>query len=77
MAKLKNLFKKAASEQWFPMTEIMAKVMKRVESDSTNIPASEIVNIDLKFRPHSSQSDIFISHIGVLVRETVVHKFAL
>lgn len=77
MAELKNLFKKAASEPWFSVTEIIAKVMKRVESDSTDILASEIVNIDLEFRPHSSQSDIFISLIEVPVRETVVYKFAL
>jgi hypothetical protein len=40
------LLEKAASERWLPVTTIMAKVIKRVESDSTDIPASEIVNID-------------------------------
>lgn len=50
---LKTLFKKAASVQWFPVRGIMANVIKRVESRSTDIPASEIVNIDLEFGIHS------------------------
>jgi hypothetical protein len=44
MAELRKLFKKAASEQWFPKIDIIAKVIKRVESDGTNIPTPEIVN---------------------------------
>ncbi|KAJ5168065.1 uncharacterized protein N7482_003659 [Penicillium canariense] len=50
MDELRTLFDKAASEQWFPDTKIMAKVIERVETDGkANIPASEIVNIDLEF----------------------------
>ncbi|KAJ5814748.1 hypothetical protein N7474_006525 [Penicillium riverlandense] len=49
MDELRNLFEKAAFDQWFPATTIMARVLERMESDSkTNIPASEIVNIDLE-----------------------------
>jgi hypothetical protein len=49
MAELRNLFSKAATEQWLPTSPTMAKIMKRVGFDGTDLPASEIVNIDLEF----------------------------
>jgi len=56
MAELRSLFKEAASEQWFPMAQIMAKAIKRVESESeARIPASKMVNIDLEFSPVSKE----------------------
>lgn len=49
MKELRSLFVKAASEQWYPESKIMAEVMTRMEPDSkANIPASEVVNIDLE-----------------------------
>ncbi|KAJ6126755.1 hypothetical protein N7523_002367 [Penicillium sp. IBT 18751x] len=49
MNELRKLFEEAASEQWFPAAKITAEVIKVMESDGkANIPASEMVNIDLK-----------------------------
>jgi rRNA maturation endonuclease Nob1 len=57
MNELLSLFEKATSKQSRPETETMAKVIKRVESDgkAANIPASEIVNIDLEVSMHSRE----------------------
>jgi hypothetical protein len=63
MAEHRKMFEKAASEQWFPVAEIMAKVIKRVESHSTDIPASEIVNIDLEFGPYSKVLQIGLADL--------------
>ncbi|KAJ6083947.1 hypothetical protein N7486_010747 [Penicillium sp. IBT 16267x] len=47
---LRDLFVKAASQQWLPMTEIAAKATKRMHTNGgTDITASEIANIDLEF----------------------------
>jgi hypothetical protein len=66
IAELRKLFKKAATEQWFPVAGIIAKVIKRVESHSTDILTSEIVNIDLLIVPNS-RSILTISEVGMLV----------
>jgi hypothetical protein len=63
MAEHRKLFEKAASEQWFPVAERMAKVIKRVESHSTDIPASEIVNVDLEVGPHSKVLQIGLANL--------------
>jgi hypothetical protein len=51
---LLSLFEKATSKQWHPKTEFMAKIIKRMESNG-NIPASEVVNIDLEFGVRSRE----------------------
>ncbi|KAJ5972043.1 uncharacterized protein N7479_001961 [Penicillium vulpinum] len=45
---LRALFKEAASVQWHPKTEAMAKIL-RMKSGKSTIPASQVVNIDLEF----------------------------
>ncbi|KAJ5990079.1 hypothetical protein N7522_010286 [Penicillium canescens] len=54
MNELLSLFEKAISEQWRPKTEFMAEIIKRMESKG-NIPASEVVNIDLAFGVRSRE----------------------
>lgn len=47
---LRSLFQKAASEQWSPKTAEMAGLLRRAEAHAkTNVPASDIVNLDIEF----------------------------
>jgi hypothetical protein len=45
------------------VAEIMAKVIKRVESHSSDIPASEITNINLEFGRHSKVLQIGLADL--------------
>lgn len=48
MKELRDLFQKAASKQWFPGTATMTEVIERMSDSDGDIPASQIVNIDLE-----------------------------
>ncbi|KAJ5781652.1 uncharacterized protein N7518_010135 [Penicillium psychrosexuale] len=49
MKELRSMFDAVASQQWRPETEIMANLIRRMESDSeADIPPSYLVNIDLE-----------------------------
>ena len=59
ITELRRLFEVAASEQWLPEAVTMKKVIKKINKmesdDKANIPASNIVNIDLETSFHSRE----------------------
>ncbi|CAG7970456.1 unnamed protein product [Penicillium nalgiovense] len=52
---LRELVNRATSKRWHPQTDLMARTMGKRKSGEANVPASQIVNIDLETKIHSRE----------------------
>ncbi|CAI7568068.1 unnamed protein product [Penicillium glandicola] len=66
---LRELVSKAASSQWRPTTKLGAKIIEKSDSEA-DIPASEVVNIDLEYS--SSSHEVFQIGLANLKKEKIL-----
>ncbi|KAJ5477946.1 hypothetical protein N7530_003455 [Penicillium desertorum] len=55
MNELRDLVNRATSKRWHRQTDIMGRAMELRKSGEANVPASQIVNIDLETKIHSRE----------------------